>query len=117
VDSNLEPIKFLNPVFITISVKDVPMDEDTEKAMTMQLPNKELQQQIREKQHQNALQQEQHYAKYSNQEWQWKVPAYKPMMKGDKDLSTIDEKQATEQDKQAIPPPTPEPAPQPEEEA
>jgi hypothetical protein len=117
VDSNLEPIKFLNPVFITISVKDVPPDEDKEEALAPQPPNKELQSQIREKQHQNALQQEAHYGKLSNQEWQWNVPAYKAMFKGDKNLATIDEKEATKQDEANIPPPPEDPAPQPEQDA
>jgi hypothetical protein len=116
VDCNLEPIKFLNPISITISVKDIPPDEDKEAEFNEKAPNKALMKQIKEKQHQNALQRLEHEKKWSNPDRQWLEPNYGKMFKDDKSLATPEEKKETKQDLQNIPPPPEEPAPQPEEE-
>jgi hypothetical protein len=117
VDSNLEPIKFLNPISITISVKDIPPDEDKEAQFLEQASNKELKRQILEKQHSNAIRQTAQLVKLSHPENQWNVPSYGPMFKDDKSLATETEKKATEKDKEVMPEEEVEPAPQPEEPA
>jgi hypothetical protein len=88
VDSNLEPIKFLNPIAITISVKDIPINEDKMAQFEQQPANRELNKQIREKQHSNALQQSNHYKKWSNPESISFEVDYGKMFKDDKEIAS-----------------------------
>jgi hypothetical protein len=85
VDSNLEPIKFLNPISITISVKDIPIDEDKMAQFEEQPANRELNKQIREKQHSNALQQTNHFKKWINPDSIIKEVDYGKFFKDDKE--------------------------------
>jgi hypothetical protein len=103
VDANLEPIKFLNPVSITISVKDIPPNEDKEAQFADQPANRELNKQIREKQHSMALQQTNHYKKWSNPETKTLEPNYGKFFKDDKPIATPEEVKETKSDLAEIP--------------
>ena len=49
VDANLEPIKFLNPIFLTVCMEEIPLEESIEQAIAEQPPNKAYVEQIRQR--------------------------------------------------------------------
>jgi hypothetical protein len=66
VDANLEPIKFLCPIAITISVKDIPPNQVTQEALMQQKANPQVMQMIQEKSHSDSLKQFNHINKISD---------------------------------------------------
>ena len=53
VDGNLQPIKFLSPIYITVSVEEAPIDESIEEAMKQLPSNQEYIQQLKLKLEEN----------------------------------------------------------------
>ena len=49
VDANLEPIKFLNPIYLTVCLEEIPLEESIEQAIAEQPPNKAYVEQIRQR--------------------------------------------------------------------
>ena len=58
VDGNLEPIKFLTPIYVTVCVEPVPLDESVEEALQEQAPNKSYVEQLRQQIEKNNQQME-----------------------------------------------------------
>ena len=48
VDSNMYPIRFLSPIYITVCVEEVPLDDNVLEALQIQEPNKEYIRMLRE---------------------------------------------------------------------
>ena len=53
VDANLLPIKFLSPVYITVCLEEVPLDESVAEALQERPPNKEYIMQLKQKLEEN----------------------------------------------------------------
>ena len=55
VDGNLEPIKFLNPIYLTVCLEEIPLDESIQEALIEQPPNKGYLEQLKQRLEMNYM--------------------------------------------------------------